>query len=119
MNHNHSQGGGHTTHLILMLLCCLIPIALILAVSIFGLSLGPLAPYLPFAMVILCPLMMFFMMRGMGQEHDAGTHHATNTMPQARASERSENAAVTMRDNELDSPQAASAGATTNQKSCH
>ena len=72
MNHNHSQSGSQTSHLILMLLCCLIPIGLILAVSIFGLSLGPLNAFLPFALVLLCPLLMFFMMRGMG--HDTRTH---------------------------------------------
>ena len=80
MNPNHSQSGSQTSHLILMLLCCLIPIGLILAVSIFGLSLGPLNAFLPFALVLLCPLLMFFMMRGMGHKHDAGQLHDT-TMP--------------------------------------
>ena len=71
MNHNHSSNGGNASHMLLMLLCCLIPIALIAAVAIFGISLGALTLYLPFAIVLLCPLMMFFMMRGMGHEHDA------------------------------------------------
>ncbi len=72
MNHDHTSNNGHDSrHMLLMLLCCLIPIALIAAVAIFGFSLGALTPYLPFALVLLCPLMMFFMMRGMGHEHDA------------------------------------------------
>lgn len=71
MNHNQSSNGGNASHMLLMLLCCLIPIGLIAAVAIFGISLGALTPYLPFALVLLCPLMMFFMMRGMGHEHDA------------------------------------------------
>ncbi len=80
MNHNHTSNDGHDTrHMLLMLLCCLIPIALIAAVAIFGFSLGALTPYLPFAIVLLCPLMMFFMMRGMGHEHDAVETHHTET----------------------------------------
>lgn len=71
MNHDHSSNGGTTSHMLLMLLCCLIPIGLIAAVAIFGISLGALTPYLPFAIVLLCPLLMFFMMRGMGHEPDA------------------------------------------------
>jgi 4-amino-4-deoxy-L-arabinose transferase-like glycosyltransferase len=70
-NTNHSQHG------LLMLLCCLIPIGLILAVSVFGLSLGPLNALLPYAIVLLCPLMMWLMMRG----HGADEEH-THTAPQ-------------------------------------
>lgn len=80
MNHNHSSNGGNASHMLLMLLCCLIPIGLIAAVAIFGISLGALTPYLPFALVLLCPLMMFFMMRGMGQGHDAVDAHHTETL---------------------------------------
>ncbi|MBI5303876.1 MAG: DUF2933 domain-containing protein [Chloroflexi bacterium] len=58
MNHDH------TKHMFLMLACCLVPFALILAVSVFGLSLGALQPLVPFALVLMCPLMMIFMMRG-------------------------------------------------------
>ncbi len=78
MNHNNTSNNGHDSrHMLLMLLCCLIPIALIAAVAIFGFSLGALTPYLPFALVLLCPLMMFFMMRGMGHENDAMDAHHT------------------------------------------
>ncbi len=38
MNHDHSK--GMSKHRLLMLVCCLVPLALILAVSVFGLSLG-------------------------------------------------------------------------------
>ena len=79
MNHNNSQGMGK--HMLIMLACCLVPLALILAVSVFGLSLGALSGLLPYALVLLCPLMMIFMMRGMGHDHgsaDAHQHH-TNT----------------------------------------
>lgn len=73
MNHNNSQGMGK--HMLIMLVCCLVPLALILAVSVFGLSLGALSGLLPFALVLLCPLMMIFMMRGMGHDHGAADAH--------------------------------------------
>lgn len=65
--------------MLLMLLCCLIPITLIAGVSIFGFSLGALTPNLTFALVLLCPLMMFFMMRGMGHEHGTDDVQHTDT----------------------------------------
>ena len=46
---------------LLMALCCLAPLALILAVTVFGL---PFSGVLSFAAVLLCPLMMVFMMGG-------------------------------------------------------
>jgi choline-glycine betaine transporter len=77
MNHGHSQGMGK--HMVLMLICCLVPIALIAAVSIFGLSLGSLQPLLPYVIALMCPLMMIVMMRGMmqGKNHDHSQHHTT------------------------------------------
>lgn len=118
MNHNHSQSGGHTSHLILMLLCCLIPIGLIFAVSIFGLSLGPLSAYLPFALVLLCPLMMFFMMRGMSNEQDTGHIKHHKSLSQARKNERSVSDGVSVTLNESDARNEAPNPAA-NQKSCH
>ncbi len=70
MNHDHSNSNGNK-HLLLMLACCLIPLALILAIGVFGISLGSLTPLLPYALILLCPLSMFFMMRSMGHEHNA------------------------------------------------
>ena len=64
-------------HAFIMLLCCLLPIALLGAVGFFGLSLGSLSGIAPYAIVLLCPLMMIFMMRGMGHEH--GSEHANHT----------------------------------------
>lgn len=68
----------NTRHLLIMLACCLIPIALILAISIFGFSLGSLGAFLPYLLVLACPIGMFFMMRGMGHEQsaDPAHHHA-------------------------------------------
>ncbi len=73
MNHDNSQ--GMSKHMLIMLACCLIPIALIVAVSVFGVSLGSLTPLLPYALALMCPLMMIFMMRGMGHDHGADNAH--------------------------------------------
>ncbi len=83
MNHDHSNGTGK--HMLLMLICCLVPIALILIVSVFGLSLGGLTPFIPYALALMCPLMMIFMMRGMmqGQDTDHSQHHRGD--PSARS----------------------------------
>ena len=63
-------------HALIMVLCCLVPIALLGALGFFGLSLGSLSGIAPYAIVLLCPLMMIFMMRGMGHEH--GSEHASH-----------------------------------------
>ncbi len=77
MNHDHSNGMGK--HMLMMLICCLVPIALIAAVSMFGLSLGALTPLIPYALALMCPLMMIFMMRGMMHEQGPADPHAHHT----------------------------------------
>ena len=76
----------NTSHWLIMIACCLIPIALLLAIGVLGISVGSLTALVPYALVLLCPLMMFFMMRGMGHDHDAAnshrhdpSHHAATT----------------------------------------
>jgi hypothetical protein len=49
-------------HLLLMLLCCLIPLAGIAAIAFFRI---PASSVLYFGLVLLCPLMHLFMMRSM------------------------------------------------------
>ncbi len=45
------------------------------AVAAILIALGvPLASFLPFAFILLCPLMMFVMMRGMGGMHSGEDH---------------------------------------------
>lgn len=99
MNHDPKK------HLLIMLVCCLIPIALILAVSVFGLSLGSLSGLLPYALVLMCPLMMIFMMRGMGHDHGTANAHQHPTSTQ-----RTETSQAT---------QLAETKAPAEQKSCH
>lgn len=55
-------------HLWIMLACCLLPVAAIVAVSVFNVPVGTLGLY---ALFLLCPLGHFLLMRGMGHN----THH--------------------------------------------
>ncbi len=59
-------------HLILMLLCCLIPIGIAFGLQAFGVA---LSASLPVAMLILCPLLHIMMMAFMHGEaqHDTGS----------------------------------------------
>ncbi len=91
MNHDHS-GGGMGKHMLLMAICCLVPLLLIGAVGTFGLSLGPLQGLVPFVAALMCPLMMIVMMgsmaRGQGGNHshhhiDAPNGQPTKQLPQA------------------------------------
>ena len=71
---------------LLMALCCLAPLAAILAIGVFGI---PGSSVLYFAAALLCPLMMVFMMRGMGHDHGGTTADAAPT-PAARDPRRAD-----------------------------
>lgn len=68
---DHKHGMGDAKHFLLMIACCLVPLALIFGASLLGLSFGSLTALVPYAMVLICPLMMFWMMRQMGHDHAA------------------------------------------------
>ncbi|MDO8687165.1 MAG: hypothetical protein Q7K41_01105 [Dehalococcoidales bacterium] len=53
-------------HLWIMLACCLLPVAALVAVSVFKVPVGTLGLY---ALLLLCPLGHFLLMRGMGHRH--------------------------------------------------
>lgn len=96
MNHDHSQG-GLGKHMLLMLICCLVPIALVAAVSLFGLSLGPLQGLVPYVAALMCPLMMigmmWMMMRDNKNAHSDQRTHAPQ--PVAKTQEVSTNQIAT------------------------
>jgi len=85
------------SHLGLMLLCCLIPLAGIAAIVLFGV---PTSSVLYFGLVLLCPLMHVLMMATMRHNHapsagspaEAGApacHSASNANPiEARSAVR-------------------------------
>lgn len=83
MNHDHKK------HLLIILACCLVPLALILSMGIFGLSLGALPSLVPFALVLICPLMMILMMRGLRHDHGNAPHSPKTqvTLSDAKASD--------------------------------
>ena len=63
-------------HLWIMLACCLLPVAAIVAVSVFNIPVGTVGLY---ALLLLCPLGHFFLMRGMGhKEHHQKTTESDN-----------------------------------------
>ena len=66
------KAGGLSRHALLMIACCVIPLALIVAVSVFRIDLGG-AGY--WAILLLCPLMHLFMMRGMHNHGEGASRH--------------------------------------------
>ena len=54
-------------HALIMLLCCLIPIAAFVAVSVFNV---PLSNVLLFGLILLCPLSHILLMKFMMPHHD-------------------------------------------------
>ncbi|HET7091109.1 MAG TPA: DUF2933 domain-containing protein [Anaerolineae bacterium] len=77
-----------TKHLLIMLACCLVPLAALAAIAVFNL---PANTVITFGILLLCPLLHFAMMRNMGHPHDEHDgHHLTAKTPQLTRGEDKE-----------------------------
>ena len=57
-------------HVFMMVLCCAIPLLLIAAIAVFGLD----AKRYSWLVVLLCPLLMFWMMKDMHGDKEGSCH---------------------------------------------
>ena len=62
-------------HMLIMVLCCLIPLAALAAVFVFK---APVSQTLTFGLILLCPLSHVLMMTFMGRGHGHASQSATN-----------------------------------------
>lgn len=62
-------------HMLLMLACCVIPIA---GIAVIGALAIPVTSVVQVALALMCPLMMLLMMRGMGHGREA--HHESHSI---------------------------------------
>ncbi len=74
--HNQNGTGQKRGFNIVMLLCMIVPAAAILALTVFKVSFSQL---LYFGIILLCPLMHIFMMKGM--HNNQGNSSQTNQNP--------------------------------------
>lgn len=63
----HEKKHGMGKHMFIMLLCCLIPVVLLIALPFLNIENRSMYNYLSFGIFLLCPLLHGVMMFGMGK----------------------------------------------------
>ncbi len=64
----HAKGRGWLKGILPMAICCAAPLLLVVAIALFGISLGALASgFLSVAVLLACPVGMYLMMRMMNK----------------------------------------------------
>jgi len=66
-----SEQKGMSKHTLIMVLCCLIPLVILGVLWAIGIS----GSYLILGVILLCPLLHIFMMRGMHKGSEEGDSH--------------------------------------------
>lgn len=56
-NDHGTEHKGHGRHMLLMILCCAIPVILLMLLPVLKINSPALESILPFAVLLLCPLM--------------------------------------------------------------
>lgn len=79
-NQKQSRHKGHVGHMLLMVLCCAIPIVLLLVMPTLQINNAFLKSILPIAVFLLCPLMHLLMMPMMMRKHKNGDDTRHDTM---------------------------------------
>ncbi|RPI33672.1 MAG: hypothetical protein EHM70_05265 [Chloroflexota bacterium] len=73
----------NTKHVVLMVLCCLIPLAGLAAIRLFNV---PVNGLMYFGLMLLCPVSHLLMMKYMmGEEGHASHNHAPQVGPEAQS----------------------------------
>jgi len=72
METKETERKGMSKHTLIMVLCCLIPLVTLGVLWAIGIS----GSYLIFGVILLCPLLHIFMMRGMHRGSGEGGSHA-------------------------------------------
>ena len=67
-----SEKKGMSKHMLIMVLCCVIPLVTLGVLWAIGVS----GSYLIFGVILLCPLLHIFMMRGRHQGNGEASSHA-------------------------------------------
>lgn len=77
------------SHLLIMILCCLIPVAAMAAIFLFKV---PVSSVLLYGLILLCPLSHLLMMKFMGHDH---SHNTTTPQASANCHEQTAEAGLT------------------------